>query len=77
MKNFTVNISHLSFRVSLNASDNHRNIIQQYDDSVCMSVTAITVEMIVIVRQKVKFSHTRYRALGLELIRVYCQSARR
>jgi len=26
---------------------------------------------------KVKFSHTRYRALGLELIPVYRQSARR
>ena len=30
-----------------------------------------------VVKEKVKFSHTRYRALGLELIPVYRQSARR
>ena len=30
-----------------------------------------------LLRKKVKFSHTRYRALGPELIPVYRQSARR
>ena len=31
----------------------------------------------ILIKQKVKFSHTRYRALGPELIPVYRQSARR
>jgi len=31
----------------------------------------------ILLRKKVKFSHTRYRALGPELIPVYRQSARR
>jgi len=34
-------------------------------------------ERILTVSKKVKFSHTRYRALGPELIPVYMQSARR
>ena len=33
--------------------------------------------IIPILKVKVKFSHTRYRALGPELIAVYRQSARR
>jgi len=38
--------------------------------------TEMTI-IIIIIKVKVKFSHTRYRALGPELIPVYRQSARR
>ena len=38
--------------------------------------TEMTI-IIIIIKVKVKFSHTRYRALGPELIPVYSQSARR
>jgi len=38
---------------------------------------SVVVVVVVVVKVKVKFSHTRYRALGPELILVYRQSARR
>ena len=45
---------------------------------VCLSQMAEQIELVFgMVTKKVKFSHTRYRALGAELIPVYRQSARR
>jgi len=41
------------------------------------SQVAITCPVVTVSVKKVKFSHTRYRALGPELIPVYRQSARR
>ena len=38
---------------------------------------AMVMKLMIIKKVKVKFSHTRYRALGSELIPVYGQSARR
>jgi len=44
---------------------------------VVVVVVVVFAVVVVAVAAKVKFSHTRYRALGPELIPVYRQSARR
>jgi len=52
----------------------------QADHVTCQSqltIQTVTCYVVVVVKVKVKFSHTRYQVLGPELIPVYRQSASR